>query len=245
MKTAIVAICCSFGLLPACAFAQPAPPVLELASSGKKYEENFRLGSRGAQAAIVGPRGLVGLHLGQGTGEFRIQGMRVRLPAATASASYCVKLVSVDGTYWSLNPYRRLPDGSGERLIETKSKYSDMLAKAYQSSELIARSVASPACTEEASGPLLPVIPPGATRLDTLFVYFNSPGDRLAARLLDAQGQPVATGGCLNNDDDSAVFSQACEFPFADAIEKRAVKLQIEIVGSGKRSLQYDVQTGP
>jgi hypothetical protein len=245
MKTATIAICCWLGLQPVCATAQSVPLALELASSGKKYEENFRPGTRSAQPQVVAPRGLVGLHLGQGTGEFRIDGLRVRLPAATAPASYCIKLVSVDGMYWSLNPYRRASSGSGESLIETNSKYASMLARAYQSSELIARSIASPACTEDASGPFLPVIPPGAKRLDTLFVYFNSPGDRLAARLLDGQAQQVAGASCSNNDDDSAVYSQVCEFPFSAAVEKQAVKLQIEIAGSGRRSLQYDLQTGP
>jgi hypothetical protein len=217
-------------------------PVLELLSISKNYEEDFQgLRVRGSGALISPTRGLVGLHIGYGVGPFYLERVKVPILSVTSGRNYCVKVVSNDGAYWSLNSYQRKDDKNALYGIETRSKYKDLLSKVYSSSDIAIRVIASNTCTENSAGLLMPAILPGATSEGPLVGYINTPGDRITARLVDDFKRTIALGIC-KTDRDAVVFTEVCQFPIAENSVKAITKLEIVPIGSPDRAFTFEIQ---
>src|SRR5262249_17313094 len=114
-------------------FAAPRP-ILKLASANGSYVEDFRgPQTLGGDHLPTPVRGLVGLHLGHGSGPFKLEAVEVRIPTAAADKSYCIKIASRDARYWSLNPYQRTDDTNTSNKIESHSRFFNLLAQTYLS----------------------------------------------------------------------------------------------------------------
>jgi hypothetical protein len=175
--------CCSWAALA----QSPGPqPILELASPAHNFMEDFRGPTQrgGSNSVLSSIRGLAGLHLGHSTGPLKLNELQIRLPQADLTEKYCVRIASIDGRYWSLNPYQRSGKQLQSGIIETRSKFLHLLEDSYKPSDIVVRVVASDSCAEEANGPIVPLIAPGDANADTLVVYVNAPGDRASVRLL-------------------------------------------------------------
>lgn len=225
----------------------PDAPILALAAND--YVETFLppqdMKSDRLRSPKPSARGIAGLHLGKGSGPFRLSDLRIRLAPNTGARDYCVRIMTGDGRYWSLNPYHRSPNKDAAPTVQTRSRLAAELASTYQAEEVMVRAVAVPksACPEDASGTLVPIIPPGATSENTLAVYVNAPGDQAKVWLAGPDGRPLAHGQCTTKEETEAItYTERCEIPLTPQTRERATKLVLERIGSGEKSLAYDVQ---
>jgi hypothetical protein len=220
-------------------------PILRLAPANGSYAEDFRgPQTLGGDQLPTPARGLVGLHLGYGAGPFKLEAVEVRIPTAAADKSYCVKIASSDARYWSLNPYQRTDDTKTSNKIESHSRFLNLLAQTYLSSDVVIRVLATNTCNEDAAGALVPAVLPGTVNAVPLIAYINAPGDRANARLLDFDGNSVGSGTCRMVDD-SMIYTELCELPLNPQNRQRVKKLAIEIVGAANRHLNFDLQLAP
>jgi len=220
-------------------------PILQLSSAPKNYVESYRIQTRGPQSPASSLRGLAGLHLGLGAGPFRLDQLQVRLPTSTQTKDYCARIATADGRYWSLNPYRRIDEKNVSSGIETRSRFHDLLAESYSSSDILVRLVATTLCNEDARGPLIPVALPGATKLGSIFAYVNAPGDRVTARLLGVDSNALANVKCKSDDSNAFLYTNYCELPLDTMIQKQATRLEIGLIGSSERPFAFDIQFSP
>ena len=219
--------------------AQPAP-ALKLAAPS--FTESYVPAGRRSIKDIDASRAIVGLHLGRAQGPFQIGDIRVALKGNPAK-DFCVRIASGDARYRSLNPYRREGADPDPRL-ETSSRYSNELSTRYQSANVPVQIMATPECSESASGALVPAIPPGAQDRDTLVVFVNSVGSRASAELVGPDGKTIATGRCmLPTQDSTLLYSEVCEVPLGKAAAARRTKLRLGMIGSDAKriSLAFDV----
>jgi hypothetical protein len=212
------------------------------------YNENYAPAEQSGTVRAVkrsSSRLVVGVHLGRASGRFKVDDLAAAVPTQAPARTYCVKLTTRDARYWSLNGYLHPTTNTVLWRLETRSKFAADLAQRYEAQDIAIRIYAAADCYDDADGPLIAAIPPGAVDQNVLVLYLNAVGNRTAVRLLDREGKSIASASCVVASRDNLVsYTEICELPLAGVNRAQAAKLQFTLIGAGaaKTPITADIE---
>ncbi len=182
-------------------------------------------------AKVAAARTIVGLHYGKPSGPLLLDEIGLNVPKTAPPANLCVRVLTRDGRYWALNGYV-LQRAVEDRLkFETSSKFGKELRERFKAEDAVVKVIAAKDCQETSSGALIPAIPPASQSLDTLNVFINATGSRVAARIMDAKAKTLASGVCVQARSEIISYTAECRFPLDQFDRRLAAKLQITLAG--------------
>lgn len=215
-----------------------ASPLLQLTE--ETYHETYSPDS-GRDPLFVNSRAIVGLHLGHANGRFRVDQMMAALSSRSAATQFCVRLLSDDANYRSLNNYKRATTPNGPRKIETRSRFGQELTRRYSSDEIVIKISASQNCAAPVDQELVAAIPPGAKDADTLIVFVNAVGSRASVSLINEKSTAIASVNCRRSLDTVVAYTDVCEIPIS-AISKDTPTVSLRLQILGESVLDYPIR---
>ncbi|PHR93633.1 MAG: hypothetical protein COA69_03050 [Robiginitomaculum sp.] len=220
-----------------CSFTQVSAQEVKLNISAENFSEGYT-----GQVNVSSAGVLVGLSIGAKS-VWTISNVAVELPKDTPK-QLCLRISSLDGRFWSENPYLPPSGVTTASLGPLTKQYTKVLKT--MSSEQLAFRIAVPTstgCTDLSSAHYLPVIGSGES---VLVVHINS-GDRRVVTRLSRAGKAIS-----NNVECEPIVNSArvaadrvCRIPLPEASGRADLQLALIGMTGQAEKLKFDIYIPP